>query len=56
MSNKNINNKEIAKNIYVHKTKDMQNKFWMLKCNPITGFPPERLIYKYKPKPTEHDN
>ena len=46
--NKTMSKKEIAKKI--------KNKFWMVKCNPITGFPPEKIIYKYRPKVKEDDN
>tara|TARA_R100000541_G_scaffold46197_1_gene53321 strand:- start:387 stop:536 length:150 start_codon:yes stop_codon:yes gene_type:complete len=46
--NKTMSKKEIAKKI--------KNKFWMVKCNPITGFPPEKIIYKYIPKVKEDDN
>ncbi len=51
MSTKNINNKEMAKDIYVNKGKIMANKFWQFNYNPITGFPPERILhYRAKPK------
>lgn len=48
MTNEKINNKE--------KKSYLKNKFWILNYNPITGFPPERLIYKYRTKPKEDDN
>lgn len=45
-------NKEIAKDIYVNKGKIMANKFWLFNYNPITGFPPERILY-YRAKPKD---
>jgi len=39
----------------VNNTEDKNNKFWMLNKHPITGFSPERLLYKYKTKPKQDD-
>jgi len=50
MSTKNINNKEIAKDIYVNKGKLVAKKFWLKNYNPITGFPSEKVIKIRKDK------
>jgi hypothetical protein len=39
----------------VNNNKNKRDKFWMLNKNPITGFPPERLLYKHKTKPKQYD-
>ena len=40
-----------SKNIYLKNGRLRCKKFWDIKVNPISGFPPERLIrYRHKPK------